>query len=417
VYYYVEDLLGTSRGIAPAENRAPSTSHPEGENQMQDHFTRSELRELIQSTTEPCISIYMPAHRAGVETLQGPIRLKNLIRQLHRDLAARNVREAEIRSLLQPLEQLAGDYDFWQHQSDGIAIFRSPNEFWHFRLPVEFQELAVAGRRFHLKPLFPLLWGDERFFILALSQNRVRLFYATRDKVSEMNLESVPTALREAALPEKSEITIQVHTAGGGNLPAGGLIYHGSMAGAEDRKVEIAQFFRQIDRGLHDLMGKSQAPLVVASVDYLFPLYRDINTHAHLMAEAIVGNPDGLSAEELRARGWEIVRPHFEKSQEDAAEKYFEWKGTERSSSDICAILLAAQQGRIASLFVAVGIQRWGTFDSSSGQVTLREDPSPDADDLLNLAALLTYSEGGNVFGLAAEDMPDRQAVAAVFRY
>jgi Bacterial archaeo-eukaryotic release factor family 3 len=384
---------------------------------MQDHFTRSELRELIQSTTEPCISIYMPAHRAGVETLQEPIRLKNLIRQLRRDLAARNIREAETQRLLQPLEQLAGDYDFWQHQSDGIAIFRSPNQFWHYRLPVEFQELAVAGRRFHLKPLFPMLWGDERFFILALSQNRVRLFCASRDAIREMNLESVPGALREAALPEKAEITIQVHTAGAGNLPGGGLVYHGGMAGAEDRKVELTQFFRQVDRGLHDLLGQSQAPLVVASVDYLFPLYREASTHSRLLAEVIAGNPDNLTAAELRARGWEIVRPHFEKPQDDATQKYFEWKDTPRTSSDIATILLAARQGRVASLFVAVGIQQWGTFDPDSGQVTLLQEPAPDADDLLNLAALLTYSEGGSVFGLAPENMPDGQAVAAVFRY
>src|SRR5215216_4235962 len=44
--------------------------------------TREEIQNLLQNPGRPCVSIYMPTFRAGVETQQNPIRLKNLLRSV-----------------------------------------------------------------------------------------------------------------------------------------------------------------------------------------------------------------------------------------------------------------------------------------------------------------------------------------------
>ena len=41
-----------------------------------------------------------------------------------------------------------------------------------------------------------------------------------------------------------------------------------------------------------------------------------------LVEEGIAENPETLSAHELHERGWNIVRPYFEKVQKDALEQY-----------------------------------------------------------------------------------------------
>ncbi len=45
-----------------------------------DVLRKADWEELIEHVSIPCISIYMPTHRASVETRQDPIRLKNLLR-------------------------------------------------------------------------------------------------------------------------------------------------------------------------------------------------------------------------------------------------------------------------------------------------------------------------------------------------
>jgi len=43
--------------------------------------SRNELKDLMERHQGPCVSIFLPTHRAGKEIQQGPIRLKNLLRE------------------------------------------------------------------------------------------------------------------------------------------------------------------------------------------------------------------------------------------------------------------------------------------------------------------------------------------------
>ena len=84
-----------------------------------DTLTREDLTNLIRTSSEVCISIYMPTYRVGKETAQGPIRLKNLLRQAEAFLLDRGLRTPQARALLEPAQALLVDGLFWQHQSDG----------------------------------------------------------------------------------------------------------------------------------------------------------------------------------------------------------------------------------------------------------------------------------------------------------
>jgi hypothetical protein len=163
-----------------------------------DVLSRIELKTLVEKRGEWCVSLYLPTHRAGRDIQQDPIRLKNLLRNAEERLLAGGLRTAEARSLLAPAQALLQDEMFWRHQSDGLAIFLSPTEFHSYRLPLKFPEIRVVTDRFHIKPLLPLIHSGQRFFVLALSQNQVRLLDCTQHHVDEVELENVPTSLAEA---------------------------------------------------------------------------------------------------------------------------------------------------------------------------------------------------------------------------
>jgi hypothetical protein len=157
--------------------------------------------------------------------------------------------------------------------------------------------------------------------------------------------------------------------------------------------------------------------LVLAGVEYLFPIYRQANTYPHLVDEGIMGNPDELSAKALHGRAWSVVEPLFLKAQDQAVARYKQLAGTGLASSNLESIVRAAYHGRVESLFVPVGIQQWGRFDPDANVVHSRPNPEPEDQDLLDLATIQTLLHSGTVYAVKPDEVPDGVVQAAVFRY
>lgn len=380
-------------------------------------FSRNEFRTLINTHEGLCVSIYMPTYRLSPETKQNPIRFKNLLREAEKRLITGGLRSTEAKKLLKPANALLKDSLFWQYQSDGLAVFISPEVFRYFHLPLRFEELLVVTDRFHIKPLLHVFSKDGKFYILALSQNEVRLFQGTRYSVSEVGLEGVPKNLSEVLQYDDPEKQLQLHATAPGGTGERAAIFHGHGVGIDDAKDNILRYFHQIDHGLHNLLPEERAPVVLAGVEYLFPIYREANTFLHLMKKGITGNPEGLKPEDLHKQAWEIVEPYFLKTQQEAADQYIQFAGSERTSNDIKVIVPAASDGKVDLLFVAVGIHQWGTFDPDTLTVHLHQEPETGDEDLLDFAAIQTMLNGGTVFAVEPEKVPDEAPIAVLFRY
>jgi hypothetical protein len=78
--------------------------------------------------------------------------------------------------------------------------------FSYYRLPFNFKEQVVVSDHFYLKPLLPFLATGGRFYILALSQNSIRLLEGTRFNIQELELpEMVPANLAEVLKYEEAQ--------------------------------------------------------------------------------------------------------------------------------------------------------------------------------------------------------------------
>ena len=376
-------------------------------------LSRAELETLIEEPEGLCVSIFLPTHRAGAQTQQDPIRFKNLLREAEAQLLVKELRAPETEELLRPARELLDDSVFWQHQSDGLAVFLSAGVFRYYRLPLNFEDLAVVADRYYLKPLLPLLTGDGQFYILALSQNEVRFLRATRHSVSEVELEDVPESLADTLRYDDQEKQLQFHTGTAGGRGGRAAIFHGHEP--DDPKDDILRYFRQIDRGVQELLKGSQAPLVLAGVDYLLPIYREVSRYPHTIDEGVTGNPENLRPEELHERAWDAVRTRFSEAQRNATARYRQLAGTGQASRDVREIVAAAYYGRVETLFAASGAQQWGVFDPDTGEVDLHEEP--EGGDLLEFAAIQTVLHHGTVYVTNPDNMPADAAAASVFRY
>lgn len=382
-----------------------------------DAFGTRELRDLTGEYDGPCVSVYLPTHVAGEQGQQDPVRLKNLLQRAEEQLSDGWLRAPEARKLIQAARDLPSDPAFWNERGHGLAIFMTPDSFQRYRLPRTFDELVMVNRRFHVKPLLPLLTGGDRFFILALSQNKVRLYVASRHTIESIDVPGLPSNMEDALNYDTTYRGSQTHSAMRGSVGKQAAVFHGQGGQPETRKEDLAQFFRLIDSALGRVLRDETTPLLLAGVEYLMPIYREISGYSHVADRELAGNCDYLSAYEIHQRAWPLMEPTFQRDREEAAAKYLQLAGTGKASDDIRQIVSAAHAGQVDSLFVDAHDLQWGQFDSQTATVELHDKPQTGDDDLLDLAAVQTLLCRGAVFSVPREQVPSGASVAAVFRY
>jgi hypothetical protein len=379
-------------------------------------LSKDDLKALVKKRKDLCISLYMPTHRSGVETQQNQIRFKNLLREAEERLVASGMKPQDAKNFLEKAQGLVNNVLFWRQQRDSLAFFLSSDLFLYYNLPASIPDLIVVTDRFHLKPLLPVLSRDERFYILALSQNEVKLFEGTGLSIREVEIKGLPQGIDQALQGDEPEKQVRFRSGSSGGGERGSMI-SGHGADIEDTKDNLLRYFRQVDRVLKDVLKDERIPLILAGVEFLFPIYREVNTYPGLFEENITGNPRGVTMEGLRKEGWSLISRRYEKEIKDAVNLYLQSQGTGLTASDIKDILVAAQDGRVGVLFVPLGKELWGNFKSASGRVTFSETAAMGGEDLFDLAAILTYVDGGRVFALPPENIPEGLPVAALFRY
>lgn len=380
-----------------------------------------ELKTLAEQNFDLCVSIFMPIYRAGAESQQNPIRFKNLIRQAEAQIQESDRRSDDASDFLQPARNLDQE-DFWQQQDQGLAIFIADGFLRYYPSPISFDELVVVSDRFHLKPLMPLLTEDSDFYVLALSQHQVRFFTASRYSIHEVEVEGMPQGIEEALQYDETakDAQFRISTSKGGtnnSFQHAGTFHGQGSPDQDDAKADILQYFFLVDRALHPILRDQKAPLVLVAVDYLLPIYREANSYQHLLDEGVIENPKVLKPAELHERVLPIVEPFFVQSEQAAIGHYREMTSTGKTSTDIKEAVPAAYYGRVEQLFVAVGMQQWGNFDPQANELQIHADAEPGDEDLLNAAAVQTLLNGGKVYAVPPEEVPDAAPLAAVFRY
>jgi Bacterial archaeo-eukaryotic release factor family 7 len=386
----------------------------------QARLSRDELLLLIAQPTSPWVSLFLPVERAEPARHHTPIRLENLLRQAEQRLIAAGLEAHAAHAHLAPAYQLLHDRAFWAHQAAGLAVFAAAALFRVYRLPLAVEELVVVDARAHITPLLPLLHADGQFYLLTLGLGGVRLFAGTQDGLRAVALDDVPTSLDDALKYDEFAKQTQFHAGVPGRGGERGAIFHGQ--GARDGTVvkeEILRYFQQVEHGVRRALHDARAPLLLAGVAYLPPIYRVVNTYPQLIEDEIVINPADLRPEELHARAWALVAPRFDRARAAAVARYRGLRGMHSAlaTSYVRSIIPASYDGRVETLVLATGQQQWGSFDPGSGVLEVHDQAGWRDTELFNLAAVQTIQHGGTVYVVTPAQMPEAAPIAAILRY
>jgi hypothetical protein len=388
-------------------------------------FDIQEIKTLADSSGGPHLSIYMPAVKAGPETRQNSIRFKNLLDQASDQLHESGLSPDEINRLLNQANQLRADNVFWQQQNEGLVVLINEHDTHVYQLPREFPEEARVNDRFYLTPLMQFLYEGGDFYILALSQNNVRLLKGTPYTIEEVPLEGVASSIEDSLPYEDPERHFNWHPRSanpGTNVPGQrpGMFYGHGSGDDEAANNDILRYFKNLNKGVTNLLKDSRSPLVLAGVDYLLPIYKEANSYPHLVEEAITQHPKSFQEKELQQEAWKIVKPIFDEAKNEIIGRYSLLKGRNEhiATDDLKEVITAAPFGRVEVLFVDKNAQRWGSFDEQQHEVKFSDNDQPGSQDLIEFAALETLRNGGIVYAVEPGELPgEAHDVAAILRY
>jgi hypothetical protein len=367
----------------------------------------------ILKTEGPCLSIYAPLPESPAAQGQYALRWKEMVRDLERAQTGKNAGTQELVHSVANWDEV---YQPQEAHGQSIAIFRSAEFFARMWLDARVEARAVVAPHFFIRPLLTLLSRDPIFYILALSQKDIRLLRCAANDCTQVELRNASTSFDGYMDTAKPDHTRDNRSAAGPSAGHSKGVLFGTDSSSEDKQEYLAHFYKEIDHSVVDALKDSKAPLVLAGVDYELSIYRGLSAYLHLLPQSVHGAPNSLKGGELHQRALEALDQDYTARIDDFLTQYNHKSGG-LAIHGIKDVVLAANDGRVHVLLVSDSLESTGRFEENLHQVKVREDGSPQEEDLLNDAAVQTILHGGQVLVASNPQMPNGAAMAALLRF
>ena len=364
--------------------------------------TIAEIRALAQERASACVSFYLPTTAQTQHVGAARTALKNLAREADRQLEASGLDKRTRAAIVEHVDDILDDDDFWKFQSNSLAILVTPDGARTYRLPNQLTEIVEVSDRFHLKPLLRTVTFPHHAFVLALSEDKPRLIEMTSDMPpAEVRVPDMPrdagSATGRASINDRSP--------------------SGRVHGSEGQKVLMRQYCRKVDAALRPLLAGRQEPLIVVATEPLLGIWRSVNSYDGIAKESLTMSPAPMNAAQLA----EAARPVLDRIYaSDIAEfgKLYESRTSEgRVTADIASAARAATAGAIDTLLIDIDEVVPGFVDEQSGAITLSDSADATSYGIVDEIAGRVLLSGGRVLGVRKADIPGGGSLAAVLRY
>ncbi|NND96127.1 MAG: hypothetical protein HKN47_02220 [Pirellulaceae bacterium] len=371
---------------------------------------KQQLVDLINREHGRCVTILMPTYQSGRETNQNSIRFKNLLREALEQVGSP---DDAVAKQLSELEYLIHDSEFWQHQSDGLAIFVCNDMHQLVQLDHDVDATVYVADHFYTKPLAAAACDQDSCYLLALSWDRARWFRASPHGLQEVVNDAFPATMDELVLERDDEEQLQLtshRSRGQGSGPADVAMYHGHGEGEEKIEADRDHYLVRVGRLVSDAIYNQNRSLVVMATDEVAGHFKAVAGIDFV--DVIQASPENLSDSQIAEKVTQWLDHHNLGNQEQLSERLGAAIANQSGSTNVQDIVLAAMQGRIDTLLLASNEPHWGTINVDEQKVHVTGEPAAGCVDLATVAARGTLLAGGTVHHARQSD-----SVAAIYRY
>lgn len=289
-----------------------------------------------------------------------------------------------------PQAQVPGEMD---RRARSIGIFATENGAEIFGLISSPTPWVGVADRFLVAPLLHgALSLHPSAFVLAISENEVRLVDVTSHPAEAVDVPDIPHDL-------KSTIALDL---------AGDREALSHLRTSEDPKVRLREYSRAIDRVIEPVLRREGAVLVIAAAEPLASIYRLTTRHGNITSSDVAGNHDGDTADELANLAAPIMARHRREALEAHLARFAEMPARDRILTDLDEIAAAARDRTIDTLFVDTD-RRLPTSAEAFGRAIMLDR----VDEIVRNA----LSGGVTIVPVQSADLPTSDPVSAVLRY
>ena len=364
--------------------------------------TLPEIRALFEARADACVSIYLPTTPETQNIALSRISFGNLTRTALAQLDAADFDKRRRAALEEKLLALDEDDDFWRRQAHSLAVIATPDSLRTFRLATELTETVEVSDRFHLKPLMRAMAFPQHAFVLALSENDVRLVEVFADHpATAVSVPNMPDSAADAT--DRASVNTPGMSTGHGD--------------AQGQKSLLLKYLRKVDAALRPVLAGRETPLIIAATEPLGPVFRALNSYPGLLAEGIPASPDSMNESALAGAARSVLDGHYAAQIEAATALFHERIGSHRAITDLRAVARAATFGAVDLLLVDIDAVMPGTIDETDGTVVLATTPDAASYGVTDEITGRVILAGGKVLAVRRADMPNGAAVAAILRY
>ena len=364
--------------------------------------TLPEIRSLIGLRADACISIYLSTTPQTQHVTASRIAFGNLSKTGLDQLDATGFDKRRRALLEAELDALGEDDAFWRFQAHSLAVLATPDNVRTFRLATALSDTVEVSDRFQLKPLIRTIAFPQHAFVLALSENAVRLV--------EVFADSPPVPVRIPDLPKSAADAT-------GRASVNDRSPSGRIQGSEGQNVLLRQFARQVDGALRAVLAGRETPLIVAAVEPLASIYRAVNTYPALASHSLAISADQTADPELASAARDVLDEHYSGEVEAAKALFHTRLGQQCATTDINEAARAATNGAIELLLVDIDRVLPGTLDASTGKVSLASVAGAASYDVIDEIAGRAILTRAKVLGVRKKDLLDEAPLAAILRY
>jgi hypothetical protein len=364
--------------------------------------TMTEFGMLNKARADACVSIYLKTTPLSQDADASRIELGNLSRQAREQLEGRGFDKRRLASLMEHFDDLAEDEDFWRLQANSLAVLVTPDSMRTFRLANALVPLVEVSDRFHLNPLLRAITFPHSAFVLAISENAVRLV--------EVFSELPPATVKVDGLPKDAASAVGKSTLN--SRSASGRIH-----GLEGQNVRFRQYARKVDAALRPVLSGRDTPLILAGTGRIPSVFRSVNSYPHLLGGDIETSPDRMSEGELAQAARSVLDAAYGEDVAGLRALYEARRGDGRATSDLAAAARAATYGAIEALLVDMDETISGTIDEQTGALALADGPGPASYAIVDEIAGRALSTGAKVLAVRKQDLPEEGGLAAILRY
>jgi hypothetical protein len=241
------------------------------------------------------------------------------------------------------------------------------------------------------------LHQEANYFVLVLSQHKVRLIEAFNDKVLKEYGDSFPMENTQFYSTNKAE-----------------------LSNASRQSSLIAEFFNRVDKEVNQVRKTHTLPVLICTEQSNYNEYLKVADQKQGLFDMFLNkNRLDEKAQHIVEDAWKILKGHVIERNNAQKQELVKAVSSGKYLSDVNDIYRAILEGRVQTLFIEEGLFQPGVMESNIIQFVSEKERSKKAvtDDIYDELIEINMNHGGNTVFLPKDELTEFNGFGAITRY